>query len=241
MTKSAILASATAAIAAATSALAGPLLTITGSVGGYAPITVTSNGADTATAGRYSYIGGTVSSFPSPDWAISWDLVGESTSAFPTTTFVTNGFRIQNFTSSAKTFDIVLSLATPGPTNPTMSCTALLGGTLTSDATGSTATLTSVGALWTGQINGVSRATSALMNNASVSTASTTSFGPSTSAWNGTVSGALATVGYRLQFTLGAKSTAVFTGYWDGQIVPTPGAFALVALAGTVGRRRRTS
>lgn len=240
MTKSAILASATAAIAAATSALAGPLLTITGSVGGYAPITVTSNGTDTATAGRYSYIGGTVSNFPTPDWAISWDLVGESTAAFPTTTFVTNGFRIQNFTSSAKTFDIVLSLATPGPTNPTMSCTALLGGTLTSDATSSTATLTSVGALWTGQINGVSRASSALMNNASLSTASTTSFGPSTSAWDGTVSGALATVGYRLQFTLGAKSTAVFTGYWDG-VIPTPGAFALMAVAGAVGRRRRTS
>lgn len=241
MTKFAIVASATAAIATASTALAGPLLTITGSVGGYAPITVTSNGADTATAGRFSYIGGTVSNFPSPDWAISWDLVGESTTTFPTTTFVTNGFRVQNFTGSAKTFDIVLSLATPGPTNPTMNCTALLGGTLTSDAAGSTATLTSAGALWTGQINGASRASSALMNNANVSTAGTTSFGPENSTWSGTVSGALATVGYRLQFTLGAKSTAVFTGYWDGAIVPTPGAFALLAVAGAFGRRRRTN
>ena len=239
MTKFAILASATAAIATATTSFAGPLLTVTGSVGGYAPITASSNGAATATAGRYSYIGGVVSSFPSPDWAISWDLVGEDTSVFPDSTFVTNGFRVQNFTASAKTFDIVVKLASPGPSNLNLDCTALLGGTLTSDAAGSTATLTSSGALWTGQVNGISRASSALMNNASVSTALTTNFGPSSSTWSGQVAGALADVGYRMQFTLGAKSTVVFTGFWSG--VPAPGAFALLAVAGAVGRRRRTS
>jgi hypothetical protein len=63
----------------AASATAGPLLTINGSVGGYAPFTTTSNGASTATAGRYSYIGGMVSTFPNPSWAISWDLVGDDT------------------------------------------------------------------------------------------------------------------------------------------------------------------
>ncbi|NBV64225.1 MAG: hypothetical protein EBR71_07115, partial [Planctomycetes bacterium] len=44
----------------AASATAGPLLTINGSVGGFTSFTTTSNGASTATSGRYSYIGGMV-------------------------------------------------------------------------------------------------------------------------------------------------------------------------------------
>jgi MYXO-CTERM domain-containing protein len=45
-----------------------------------------------------------------------------------------------------------------------------------------------------------------------------------------------------MQFTLGAKSTAVFTGYWEGVVVPTPGALATLAVAGGLAnRRRRTS
>lgn len=240
MNKFAVLASATSAIAAVSTAMAGPLLTIQANVGGYTPVTATSTGTTTSTTGSYSYVGGLVSGFPM-DWMISWDLVGEDTAVYPTSTFVTNGFRVQNLTSSAKTFDITVALASPGPSNLSLLCTALLGGTLTSDAAGTTASLTSTGALWTGQVNGISRSTSALMNNASVSTTSTKSFGPSNSSWTGTVSGALSTVGYRMQFTLGAKSTAVFTGYWEGA-VPAPGAIAMLAVAGGFsGRRRRTA
>lgn len=241
MNKFAVLASATAAIATAATTMAGPLLTITANVGGYAPVTSTSNGTATATAGSYSYIGGVVSGFPM-DWMISWDMLGEDTSVYPTSTFVTNGFRVQNLTGSAKTFDITVALASPAGSNLNLLCTALLGGTLTSDAVGNTASLTSSGALWTGQINGISRSTSALMNNANLSTGATTSFGPLTSSWTGTVTGALSTVGYRMQFTLGAKSTAVFTGYWEGVVVPTPGALAtLVVAGGLANRRRRTN
>lgn len=242
MTKFAIVASATTAIAAAASSFAGPLLTVSGSVGGYAPITASSSGATTATAGRYSYVGGVVSNFPSPDWAISWDLVGDDTTA-PTNTdktaFVTNGFRVQNFTASAKTFDITLTMAAPRPGSAYgLQCYALLGGTLTSDAIGSTATLTSTGALWTGMINGTARTASALMPSANVSTLLTTTFGPLTSSPKENVTAALADIGYRMQFTLGAKSTVVFTGYWE---VPAPGAFALMTVAGMLGRRRRTA
>jgi hypothetical protein len=237
MKKFAILASATAAAFAASTALAGPLLTVQATVGGYAPLTTTSTGVTTTTAGSYSYIGGMMSSFPA-DWLISWDLVGEDTAIYPTSTFLTNGFRVQNLTSAAKTFDITVSLASPGASNLSLLYTALLGGTLTSDAAGSTASLTSSGALWTGQVNGVSRTSSALMNAANVTTGATTSFGPLTSSWTGTVTGALTSVGYRMQFTLGAKSTAVFTGYWEGS-VPSPGALSMLAVAGMVGRRRR--
>lgn len=236
MTKLAIVAS---AIAATTTSFAGPLLTVSGSVGGYAPITASSTGTATATAGRYSYIGGLVSNFPSPDWAISWDLVGDETSSSSTSSFVTNGFRVQNFTGASKTFDITLSLVSPGKSGINWQGYALLGGTLTSDATGSTATLTSTGPLWTGRINGADVAASALMSGASVSTALTTSFGPVTSTSAKSVAGALTDIGYRMQFTLGARSTAVFTGYWE--VVPAPGAFALMAVAGAVGRRRRTN
>jgi hypothetical protein len=241
MKKFTILSSATAAAIAASTAMAGPLLTIQANVGGYAPLTTTSTGVATTTSGSYSYIGGMVSSFPSPDWAISWDLLGEDTAVYPTTTFLTNGFRVQNLTSSAKTFDITVSLASPGASNLSLLCTALLGGTLTSDAAGTTASLTSTGALWTGQVNGISRTSSELMNPANVSTGATTSFGPLTSSWTGTVTGALTSIGYRMQFTLGAKSTAVFTGYWEGAVVPAPGALATLAVAGIVGRRRRTA
>ena len=239
MNKFAVLASATSAIAAASTSMAGPLLTVQANVGGYSPMTITSTGTATSTAGSYSYVGGMVSGFPM-DWMVSWDLVGEDTAVYPTSTFVTNGFRVQNLTGSAKTFDITVSLASPGASNLTLLCTALLGGTLTSDAAGSAASLTSTGALWTGQVNGISRSSSALMNNASVSTLSSTSFGPSTSSWSGTVTGPLTSVGYRMQFTLGAKSTAVFTGYWEGT-VPAPSAFATLVGAGLLGRRRRTA
>ena len=242
MTKFAILASASTAIAATTSSFAGPLLTITGSVGGYAVISASSTGSATATANRFSYIGGLVSKYPGPDWAISWDLVGDDTTAPSNTNktaFVTNGFRVQNLTGMAKTFDITLTMAAPRPGDPYgLQCYAMLGGTLTSDAASSTATLTSTGALWTGMINGTARAASALMPSANVSTLLTTSFGPVTSSPKENVTSALTDIGYRMQFTLGARSTAVFTGYWE---VPTPGAFALMAVAGVVGRRRRTN
>lgn len=240
MRKFAVLASATAAIATAATTMAGPLLTITANVGGYAPVTSSSNGSPTATAGSYSYIGGVVSGFPM-DWMISWDLVGEDSEVHPKSMFVTNGFRVQNLTSSAKTFDIMVTLASsPSLSGVPLTGTSLLGGTLVSDAAGSNATLTSIGSLWTGQVNGTSYAPSALMNNAYVTTSATTSFGASTGSWNGTIAGALASVGYRMNFTLGAKSTAVFTGYWE--VVPTPGAFAtLVVAGGLANRRRRTS
>ena len=239
MTQFAILASATVAVAAASSSLAGPVLTVQGNVGGYAPISVTSSGTATSTAGRYSYIGGIVSNFPTPDWAISWDLVGDDTTAVSTGAFITNGFRVQNLTGAAKTFDITLSYASPGASGKTWNCYALLGGTLTSDLTGSSATLTSTGALWTGMINGTARPASALMSGTSVNTLLTTTFGPTNSTSTASIAGALTDIGYRMQFTLGARSTVNFTGYWE--VVPAPGAFALMAVAGAIGRRRRTN
>ena len=236
MNKFAVLASATAAIATAATTLADPLLTITASVGGYAPSTTTSNGTATATAGTYSYIGGMMSSFPA-DWFISWDLVGEDSLVYPNTSFLTNGFRVQNLTSAAKTFDITVNFAAPGGSNLTLEGRALLGGTLNSDVAGSAATLTSSGALWTGQINGVSRTASALMNNANLSAVGSTTFGPLSSTSTGLVTGPLTSVGYRMQFTLGAKSTAVFSGYWE--VVPGPSALAMFGVAFGLGSRRR--
>jgi hypothetical protein len=228
----------------AASATAGPLLTINGSVGGYAPFTTTSNGASTATAGRYSYIGGMVSTFPNPSWAISWDLVGDDTAVNSSSTFITNGFRVQNLTGASQTFDITVALASPGASNLTLDCLAVLGGTLTSDASGSTATVASLGAtpMWSGQVNGISRSGAELLSNASYSTATTTNFSSPNGSWTGLVSGPLTSIGYRMQFTLGAKSTVLFSGFWDGAVVPAPSSAAL--LLGALGfghRRRRTN
>lgn len=226
------------------SAAAGPLLTINGSVGGYAPFTTTSNGASTATAGRYSYVGGMVNTYPNPSWAISWDLVGDDTAVNNSSTFITNGFRVQNLSGASQTFDITVALASPGASNLTLDCLAVLGGTLTSDQSGSTATVASLGAtpMWSGQVNGISRAGALLLSNASFSTATTTNFSSPNGSWNGTVSGPLTSVGYRMQFTLGAKSTVLFSGFWDGAVVPAPSSAAL--LLGAIGfgiRRRRTN
>jgi len=223
----------------AASATAGPLLTISGSVGGFTPFTTTSNGASTATAGRYSYIGGMVNTYPNPAWAISWDLVGDDTAVNPNTAFITNGFRVQNLSGASQTFDITVALASPGSSNLTMDGLAVLGGSLTSDAPSSTATLSSLGAtpMWSGQVNGISRTGALLLSNASYSTASTTNFSSPNGNWTGLVSGALTSVGYRMQFTLGAKSTVLFSGYWD--VVPAPSAAALLVVAGGLGNRRR--
>ena len=223
----------------AASATAGPLLTINGSVGGYAPFTTTSNGASTATAGRYSYIGGMVSTFPNPSWAISWDLVGDDTAVNSSSTFITNGFRVQNLSGASQTFDITVALASPGASNLTLDCLAVLGGTLTSDASGSTATVASLGAtpMWSGQVNGISRPGALLLSDTSYSTASTTNFNSPNGSWIGAVSGPLTSVGYRMQFTLGAKSTVLFSGYWD--VVPAPSAAALLVVACGFGNRRR--
>lgn len=223
------------------SATAGPLLTINGSVGGFAPFTTTSNGSSTATAGRYSYVGGMVNTYPNPSWAISWDLVGDDTAVFTSSTFITNGFRVQNLSGASQTFDITVALASPGPSNLTLDCLAVLGGTLTSDAAGSTATVASLGAtpMWAGQVNGISRTGVQLLSNASFSTAATTTITSPNGSWTGTVSGPLASVGYRMQFTLGAKSTVVFSGLWDGAVVPAPSAAALLLVACGLGQRRR--
>ena len=223
----------------AASATAGPLLTINGSVGGFTPFTTTSNGASTATTGRYSYIGGVVNTYPNPAWAISWDLVGDDTAVNPNTAFITNGFRVQNLSGASQTFDITVALASPGSSNLTMNGLAVLSGSLTSDAASSTATLASLGStpMWSGQVNGVSRTGALLLSNASYSTASTTNFSSPNGNWTGLVSGALTSVGYRMQFTLGAKSTVLFSGYWD--VVPAPSAAALLVVAGGLGNRRR--
>ncbi len=238
-----ILASAAATLAA-TTAMAGPLLTVNASVGGFIPMIVLSNGASTSSTGRYSYIGGIVNAFPDPSWAISWDLVGDDTAVFPTTTFITNGFRVQNLTSSSQTYDIVVALASSGPSDLTLDCNALLGATLTNDAAGNTATLASLGAtpMWVGQINGISRATTGLNANSSFSTTTTRTVPPAISAWSGVVDGTLQSVGYRMQFTLTGKSTALFTGFWDGAVVPSPGAIAMIFVAGgfASARRRKT-
>ena len=223
----------------AASATAGPLLTINGSVGGYTPFTTTSNGASTATSGRYSYIGGMVNTYPNPSWAISWDLVGDDTAVNPNVAFITNGFRVQNLSAASQTFDITVTLASPGASNMTMDGLAVLGGTLTSDAAGSTGTLASLGStpMWSGQVNGISRPGALLLSNTSFSTASTTNFSSPNGSWIGAVSGPLTSVGYRMQFTLGAKSTVLFSGYWD--VVPAPSAAALLAVVCGFGNRRR--
>ena len=227
----------------AASATAGPLLTVNASVAGYAPFSTSSNGSSTATPGRYSYIGGMVNTYPNPSWAISWDLVGDDTAVNPTTTFVTNGFRVQNMSGASQTFDITVALASPGPSNLTLDCLAVLGGSLTSDQAGSTATVASLGAtpMWAGQVNGVSRSGAQLLSNASFSTTTNTSITSPNGSWTGLVSGPLTSVGYRMQFTLGAKSTVVFSGFWDGAVVPTPGVAALFAVASGFSRRRRRS
>jgi MYXO-CTERM domain-containing protein len=236
-----ILAAATTALS--TSALAGPLLTITGTVNGFAPITVSSNGVATATTGRYSYVGGTVNTYPNPAWAISWNLLGDDSAVFSNSTFITNGFRVQNLTSSSQDFDIVVKLANPGPSGLQLSCNASLGGTITSDSASTSASITSGVAtpMWVGQINGIDRAGTALLTNQSFSAAAafTNSFGPSSGGWTGTVAGALADIGYRLRFTLGGNATAQFSGAWTGNVVPSPSAFALLAAVGAFGIRRR--
>ena len=236
----AILASATAAVAS--TALAGPLLTVNASVGGYAPVTVTSNGV--ATNGRYSYIGGTVNTFPNPAWAISWNLLGDDSAVRTDTTFVTNGFRVQNLSAASQDFDIVLKLANPGPSNLQLQCTANFGGTITSDSATTAASIASASGvpMWIGQVNGLDRAGTGMLagQTFTAGAAATNSFGPASGTWTGTVSGALTDIGYRMRFTLSPNSTALFSGAWSGTVVPAPGAFAMIAgAAGLVGTRRR--
>jgi len=243
MKRSVILAS-TAATVVASASLAGPLLNIDASVAGYASSSISSTGASTATAGRYSYIGGFVNTFPSPSWAISWDLVGDDSAVVTNSSFITNGFRVQNFTGVSQSYDITIRFASTGPANKNWNYLAVLGGTLTSDAAATTATLTSGATtpMWAGQVNGVNYAGAELLKGANFSTASTTNFSSPNGSWTGVIAAPL-TVGYRMQFNLGAKSTALFTGFWDGAVVPTPGAFALILTASGFGskRRRRTA
>ncbi len=227
--------------ALAGSALAGPVLTIQAGVGGYATQTVSSGGVETATAGRYSYVGGLVSGFPRFDWGIGWDLLGDDTSVFDDMAFVTNGFTVTNYTNGSLTFDIVVSLASPLtlPANHELDFVGNLAGTLTADGA-STASLSPVGAfLWQGQVNGMGKLD---LSPGSVSTNTTTLLPSQSGTWVGPVDGdSLQTVGYRLNFTLSGKSTVTFTGTWDGSVVPAPGAFAMLVAAiglGGIGRRR---
>lgn len=227
--------------ALAGTALAGPVLTIQAGVGGYATQTVSSNGVDTATPGRYSYVGGLVSGFPNFQWGIGWDLLGDDTSVFSDMAFVTNGFSVTNFTNGSLTFDILVSLASPLalPAGHQLDFVGNLAGTLNANGA-STASLAPVGAfLWQGQVNGAGKLD---LNPGTVSTSTNTAIPPQSGTWVGSVAGDnLQTVGYRMRFTLSGNSTVTFTGTWDGTVVPAPGAFAMLLAAfglGGMGRRR---
>jgi hypothetical protein len=227
-------------IGLASSALAGPLLTVTASVTGFAMQTNLSNGLPTDDLGRYNYVGG-LTAGPSRSWFIDWDLIGDDTGALPGATFITNGFTITNNSATSQTFDITVAFASPVTASAgadQLSCFANLSGTLTSDR-GGTASLTSgAPSLWQGQINGVTKVS---LTPSVPTTTSNTSFGPVSDSWTGLIPNGpnVQTVGYQMKFTLSGYSTVQFTGLWSGTVVPAPGAMAILAAASGLGMSRR--
>lgn len=231
------------------SAVAGPLLSVNATVvsGGQSWIkSDSSTGEASGSLGTYQYVGGLVSNFPTTKWGIGWDLLGDDTAVKPNATFLTNGLTVTNYTNSSMTFDITVTLAASTASPVLLNCLGSMGGTLAvnSGASGSTASLTRTGSLdmWQGLINGTSK----LPLNLAVTPVTTTTSVALTGVngtWNASSAVTLSSIGYRMQFTLGANSTANFTGVWSGTVVPTPGAVAMLFAATGAGafRRRRSS
>ena len=232
------------ATAACGSAFAGPLLSVNAIVTSGSTIWTksdTSNGEATGTAGEYAYVGGLVSNFPTTRWGIGWDLTGDDTAVKPNTTFLTNGFTVTNYTNASMNFDITVSLAASSASPVLLNCLGNMAGTLSRNTGASdTASLSRTASLdmWQGLINASNRLALNFTNNP-ITTTTTTAIPGVNGSWNASAPLTLNSIGYRLQFTLGAGSTVNFTGAWSGTVVPTPGVAAMLLSAAGLGLARR--
>ena len=218
-----------------------PQLSVGVAVAGDAPQSITStSGAPIPGSGSYVY-DGSIGSSAGSSWYVNWHLTGTDTTQVPNSPSITTNFVVGNAGDTARTFQILVSFASPvqAPTGGnSLYWLTELSGVLSSNNGGVASLVGLVPSMIQGQINGVGVSN----NNPSVATTTTASFfGPSVNNYYGPIPNGpnVNTIGYLMTFSLSAHSTAVFNGSWYGTLVPAPGALALFGLAGVAGRGRR--
>lgn len=203
--------------------------------------TTSLTGTATSKDGVYNY-GGTFADPVAGGWASAFDFNASAVSGLGTS-FISGNFVITNNLGSAQDFEITLSL----PVTASGSMMTLYGGSIAGsvlgDGDGGTFDTIGSDAVWTASSNG-NFVAELLTAPISVTTGpfetmmvGSASFGePIPSAAGPNLD---STLDITLRFSLGAGDSAAFTSVLVAEVVPAPGAIALLATAGLVSRRRR--
>lgn len=198
------------------------------------------SGTATSQAGVYNY-GGTFSDFGG-SWVSAFDFNASAVSGLGTS-FVSGNFVVTNTLGSSQDFEITLSL--PVTANGTMMTMygGSIAGSVLGDAGGGTFDTIGTDAVWTASSNGgfIAELLSAPI---SVSTGAFETMMVGSASFGEPIPNAMgpnldSTLDITLRFTLGAGDSAAFTSVLVAEVVPAPGAIALLGAAGLVSRRRR--
>ncbi len=198
------------------------------------------SGTATSNAGVYNYGGSFTDSLG--EWQSAFDFNASSAAGLGTS-FISGNFVVTNLMSSSQDFEITLSL--PVTANGMMMTMygGSIAGSVLGDADGGSFDTIGSDAVWTASSNGnyIAELLSAPI---SVSTGAfetmmvgSASFGEPIP--NATGPNLASTLDITLRFTLGAGDSAAFTSVLVAEVVPAPGAIALLGAAGLVSRRRR--
>jgi len=175
-------------------------------------------------------------SWSTPSASVSWTNNTFGWNSSTQSGFANGNIVVRNNTSAAQDFSVVINMG--GTAGGPLSVSGSLGGQFVNGST-LLGSLTSNGPLWEARAdNSVVRSelNNALFFAQPFQVISIGSFGFSNPLYGGTVTNSMS---LRFSMRLSAGGEASFTSTVAFQAVPTPGAAALVCLAGVFGQRRR--
>jgi len=168
--------------------------------------------------------------------SVSWTNNTQGWNPATNSGFTNGNFVVRNESASAQDYSITIGMmgSAAGP----LTVSGSVGGQFLNTSFG-LGSLTSNGALWTALVDGTPAR--AEFNDALVSAQpfQIVSLGNANFSAVALPTSSASNISIRLNFRMSAGSEASFTSTFAFQAVPTPGAVALVALAGAFGRRRR--
>jgi len=175
-------------------------------------------------------------SWSTPSASVSWNNNTFGWNSVTQSGFANGNIVVRNNTSAAQDFNIVINMG--GTASGPLSVGGSFGGQFV-NGSALLGSLTSVGPVWQARAdNNVVRSelNNALFFAQPFQVISLGSFSFSNPLFGGSVTNS---VSLRFSMRLSAGGEASFTSTFAFQSVPTPGALALITLAGAVGQRRR--
>ena len=229
---------------AARAALFAGLLVCGPALGGFAPggstVTVVSTAGSAAPTNTVTPVSSTTwtatGGWTAGGASVSWTNNTQGWNPVTNSGFTSGNFVVKNESASAQDYSITLGLigSAAGP----LTISGSVGGQFLNTSFG-LGSLTSSGPLWAALVDGSPARNE--FNNTLVFAQPFQIVSLGNANFSGVVVPTLAVsdISIRLNFRMSAGSEASFTSTFAFQSVPTPGALALITLAGAVGQRRR--